>query len=397
MPRLPNTYPNALKDAADERLVHRAQSGDRSAFNILAGRYIRLLYGIGWSITGRSEDADDVVQDTFISAYSRIHSLKDGRKFSVWIGQIARNAACDVLARRKRHRIDESWLRERDLVNTPAEKLDAFNRLNHLWFAITELTTDDKITLILHYYVGLDQQSVANTLGVPLGTVKSRLNRARCKLKGEMIQMKTDDFNESGPEDDFGRAGLGGMEGDIAWEPLLRGEGLDGWREVDVPLANSTPAERGLSWTRNGNAVLGKAPAETTSRIVRGDTSWGDYEISALCTLVEGPDMQIHFRVSQDGQAYYLLDFLYGWQAVAISKMEAGAGEVEKLSVVNFPFDKGREYNVLIAARELSLTSYIDGKLVNQVTDGSYRKGGIALGLWWSTVNFRDPRIRHFH
>ena len=107
--------------------------------------------------------------------------------------------------------------------------------------------------------------------------------------------------------------------------------------------------------------------------------------------------MQIHFRVSQDGQAYYLLDFLYGWQAVAISKMEAGAGEVEKLSVVNFPFEKGREYNVLIAVRELSLTSYIDGKLVNQVTDRSYREGGIALGLWWSTVNFRDPRIRHFH
>ena len=77
--------------------------------------------------------------------------------------------------------------------------------------------------------------------------------------------------------------------------------------------------------------------------------------------------------------------------------MTAGAGEVEKISVVNFPFERGREYNVLVAERGESLTTYIDGKLVNQVRDGEYRNGGIALGLWWSTVAFRDPRIRHYH
>ncbi len=50
-----------------------------------------------------------------------------------------------------------------------------------------------------------------------------------------------------------------------------------------------------------------------------------------------------------------LLDFLYGWQAVAISRMRAGAGEVEKLSVVNFPFEKGREYNVMVGAQTAEL------------------------------------------
>jgi RNA polymerase sigma-70 factor (ECF subfamily) len=120
---------------ADEQLVQRADLGDRGAFNILTDRYIRLVYGIGWSITGRREDADDVVQDTLLSAYSRIHSLKDGRRFSAWIGQIARNTALDVLARRKRHRIEMSWLKERDLIDTPVGNLDVVNRLNHLWIA----------------------------------------------------------------------------------------------------------------------------------------------------------------------------------------------------------------------------------------------------------------------
>ena len=191
MPRSFNTFHTDLNDATDDLLVQRAASGDMGAFNVLSGRYIRLVYGIGWSITGRREDADDVVQDTFVSAYSRLYNLKNGRKFAPWISQIARNTALDVLDRRKRHRIDENWLRERDLVDTPAEQLDEFYRLNHLWFAINKLPTDDKITVVLHYFVGLDQQRVSNTLGIPLGTVKSRLNRARRKLKGEMIQMKT--------------------------------------------------------------------------------------------------------------------------------------------------------------------------------------------------------------
>ena len=397
MPQLFDTCPDRVDETADEVLVQRAKAGDNAPYNILRRRHSRLVYGIGWSITGRSADADDVVQDTFVSAFSRLGTLSDGRKFSAWIGQIARNASYDVLARRKRHRISDEWLRNRDMADTPKEKSEAFHSLNHLWFAVKELGADDRATLVLHYLVGLDQQSVANALQIPLGTVKSRLNRVRRNLKGKMIYMKNAEFSEMGLEDDFGRSGLGGMKGDIVWQALLKGEGTDGWREIDVPLDSSSALERRTLWSRRGNSILGRAPKGTASRLVAGDTSWRDYEVSTLLTLVEGPNMQLQFRVSQDGKAYYLLDFLYGWQAVAISKMEPDARAVEKLSVVNFPFVRGREYNVLIAARERSLTSYIDGKLINQVTDRSFREGGIAMCLWSSTVNSRDPRIRHFH
>ena len=108
--------------------------------------------------------------------------------------------------------------------------------------------------------------------------------------------------------------------------------------------------------------------------------------------------MQIAFRVSEDGKSYYFLDFLTGWRAVAISKKEAGVPGVTKLDVVNFPFEYGREYNITIAARGHSIISYIDGEMVNRLTDGSLTNGGVGFLMWHDTkVRFREPKIRLYH
>jgi len=90
-----------------------------------------------------------------------------------------------------------------------------------------------------------------------------------------------------------------------------------------------------------------------------------------------------------------VLDFLLGWQAIAISKVEAG--NLTKISVVNYPLERGQEYDVQIAARGASLTSYIDGKLMNQVTDFSFPSGPIALNVWECKTAFRDMRFRLLH
>ena len=391
------TNPKSPVPLADGELVTRARAGDRRAFNALVDRNRRSVFGIAWSITGRTEDAEDICQDAFVRAFTRLGDLADPRKFPGWIGMIARNASYDTLARRKRNLVDERWLRERDLATAPESTRDEAVRLDRLWHAVKHLKPRDRAVVVLHHLVGMDVDRVADVLTIPPGTVKSRLYRSRRILKDRMEEMMTKEIVTAGPEDDFGRPYLGGMEGDIPWNSLLQGEELSGWTETDVPLRNSTPPERGTSWKREGPAIVGTVPFETATCLAAGDSKWSDYELSVLLTLVEGSNMQVHFRKSQDGAEYYLLDFLLGWQAVAISKMKTGAGEVEKISVVNFPFEQGREYHVLIAAREQSLTSYVDGKLVNQVRDGDFRSGGVALGLWWSTVAFRDPRIRHYH
>jgi hypothetical protein len=105
----------------------------------------------------------------------------------------------------------------------------------------------------------------------------------------------------------------------------------------------------------------------------------------------------IQFRLSNDAQRYYLFDLMLGWRAATISRGNLASGTLQKLSVVNFPVEHAREYDVLIAARGASITTYIDGKLINQVTDFEHDNGGVALCVWQSKTSFRDPRVRLLH
>lgn len=171
-------------------------------------------------------------------------------------------------------------------------------------------------------------------------------------------------------------------------QKLLSGEGLEGW----LP---GTQAEEKL-WQRSGDAIIGEdAEGKRGRQLFVGDNSWKNYEFSVLITPISGGNAQVFFRVSEDRKSWYLLDLLLGWQAIAISKVDPGG--LQKLSVVNFPLERGREYDIQIAARDASLTSYIDGKLINQVTDFSHRSGPVALNAWDSKTAFRDPRVRLMH
>ena len=86
---------------------------------------------------------------------------------------------------------------------------------------------------------------------------------------------------------------------------------------------------------------------------------------------------------------------LLGWQTIAISKVVKG--QLTKIGVVKFPIESGQEYDIQIAARKSSLTSYVDGRLVNQVTDETFLSGEIALMTWKSKTAFRDQRYRLLH
>jgi 3-keto-disaccharide hydrolase len=143
--------------------------------------------------------------------------------------------------------------------------------------------------------------------------------------------------------------------------------------------------------------VVGRVKGQNDWRITQGDKRWADYEFSVFGTLVAGSNLQVCFRLSEDGKSYYFLDFLTGWQAVAISKRDGDTGQIVKLSVVNYVIEKGREYHIVVAARGRSLTSYIDGKVVNQLTDDAFTSGGVGLNMWSTTTAiFRDPKIRHY-
>lgn len=205
--------------------------------------------------------------------------------------------------------------------------------------------------------------------------------------------MECDTLDKRDRQEDYGRQVVAGMRGVIHWQKLIESDGLAEWR----PAQKQSKATIDHVWTRTGDGIVGEADHSSDEGfpLIIGNSSWKNYELSLLITPISGGNAQVFFRMSEDERNWYVLDFLLGWQAIAISKV-APEG-LKKLSVVNYPIERGQEYDVQIAARDASLTSYIDGRLVNQLTEFSYQSGPIALNVWQSKTAFRDIRLRHLH
>ena len=192
--------------------------------------------------------------------------------------------------------------------------------------------------------------------------------------------------DEYGPKNDFGREVIMNSDGDpVTWQSMLQGDGLDGW-DGHNPKA----------WVRDGDSISGDSPKGGGGGNLKiGDSDWANYEVSFDATLHEGSYLDFQFRFSPDGPEGYTFELRPGWHAAVISKVTPD-GWIQ-LSVVNLPVERGREYNIIVAARGQSLTSYIDGMLLNQVTDDTFPSGAVRFTLWKrNIVQYRNPRIRHY-
>lgn len=186
-------------------------------------------------------------------------------------------------------------------------------------------------------------------------------------------------------ENDYGRSHPKGLS--IPWKSILQGDGLAGW---NTALPNQ-------AWKREGNTLIGQLKGKQKARLIQGDSTWVNYEFSVHATLKDGYSLQFPFRITEDGKGFYFVEFDYSWQSLNVTLRQPGQRGVTKLSVVNYPLKIGQEYHLIISARHRSITTYIDGQLINQVTDPTYKKGGVGLAMWWkSRAQFRDPKIRHY-
>ncbi|MCY3766554.1 MAG: sigma-70 family RNA polymerase sigma factor [Gemmatimonadetes bacterium] len=376
----------------DINLINQARRGTESAFTALVNRNRSLVFGTICAVLKNADDTADAAQETFILAFRHLDQLEDSERFSSWLHSIARNVALKWLRKRTLEARGLSRVREYSQIAQTENGMPP-NRTSYLKEAIRLLPQPDRTTTTLYYLVGLSQEKIASAVGIPVGTVKSRLHRSRQQLKRRLLDMERGTSDNRGNQQDYGRRVVAGMRGVIHWQKLIENHGLANWRTAQ----EHNEAKMDHVWTCTGEAIVGEADymSDEGYPLIIGDSSWKDYELSLLITPISGGNAQVFFRISEDERNWYLLDFLLGWQAVAISKV-APEG-LTKLSVVNYPIELGQEYDVQIAAREASLTTYIDGKLVNQLTDFSYQSGPIALNVWQCKTAFRDVRLRHLH
>lgn len=370
-------------------LIQQANAGNDQAFATLINLHKARVFRVVQSVLTDFDDVDDAAQETFVTAYRHLCALQDPHKFPQWLSAIARNVAYKTA----RKRVLQTRGLERyknNIILSHNKTPDPVYNTQTLKHALQTLAPSDRTVTTLFYLAGLDQDHIAKLLNIPIGTVKSRLHRSRTQLKRRLSNMAKENTNL---QKDYGRSIIGGMRGHIHWEKLIKKEGLNDFRTTQ----QFTETDVTNVWTRTNDTFVGQVNSENGPfpPLMLGDPSWRNYELSLLITPISGGNAQIFFRMSENNPEWYLLDFLMGWQALAISKVDHRG--LTKLSVVNYPLEHGQEYDVQIAARDASLTSYIDGKLVNQVTDFTYNTGVIALNVWQSKVAFRDLRFRHLH
>jgi RNA polymerase sigma-70 factor (ECF subfamily) len=175
----------------DGDLVELAQKGREDAFERLYYRHLDKLYSLAYGIVGNQADARDVVQETFLKAFQRLPKLRRDGAILGYLCRTASNAAIDVLrARRSSHVVH---LDDVQADSMPSEEPDPEgaleSKINHsaLAAALMQLSDDHRVVVVLHHLEGCPVEEIAERLALPVGTVKSRLGRAREALRRRLM------------------------------------------------------------------------------------------------------------------------------------------------------------------------------------------------------------------
>ncbi len=200
---LQNSYLQQLKMDnqliySDEDLIKRFQDGDEQAYVELVNRYRDRLMNFVYRFTSDSEQSEDIVQETLIKLYTHKHYYKKIAKFSTWIYTIAANYAKTELRKKKNRKITNlsqmsSDEKDYDLpsVQPDTDQLIESEYLEkRIQSAINTLPLHFKTVIVLRDVQELSYDEISNIVEVPLGTVKSRINRARLQLQKELKDLK---------------------------------------------------------------------------------------------------------------------------------------------------------------------------------------------------------------
>jgi RNA polymerase sigma-70 factor (ECF subfamily) len=178
----------------DSAIVRKVLKGDRNAFSALVDKYQRQIFNFIYRFFGNSDLAFELSQDTLLKCFQSLKSYDQDRKFSTWLYTIAKNICIDEYKRRKAagtYYLEDypPSVRQSRSTSLPNPQVHCIMKEDEtrLMNAIQILEPDKKAALILHYFQGLSYKEIAETLDVPLSTVKIRIFRAKKSLL-EMLE-----------------------------------------------------------------------------------------------------------------------------------------------------------------------------------------------------------------
>jgi RNA polymerase sigma-70 factor (ECF subfamily) len=199
LPTMVDSRQAALAKDGESLLVTQAKAGNYAAFEELVNRYERKIYRLGMNITGSPEDAEDVLQDTFLKAFEHLPDFREDSRFYTWIVRIAVNEALMKLRKRRSSKevaFDEPqgddgevMIREfADWKPNPEEQYERTELEAILMDAVKALPPSFRTVFYLRDVEGLSTEETAELLSLSEGAVKARLFRARLRLREELAK-----------------------------------------------------------------------------------------------------------------------------------------------------------------------------------------------------------------
>jgi len=193
-----------VSDRTDEELIALVLEGDTNVFEVLVKRYELLLFNYIRRMVGSASDAEDLFQETFIRVYTHLDRFRMTARFRPWVYKIATNICKDHLRYRSRHQHVslEAEIGSHDRPETlldrleaptpnPSEVASATETAELLEAAIGRLPAKHRAVFLMAKYEGMPYDEIARTLGIPVGTVKSRMNKAVQFLLAELREATT--------------------------------------------------------------------------------------------------------------------------------------------------------------------------------------------------------------
>ena len=193
--------PRAAAAPEEKALIARCKRGDLDAFNELIKKYEKPVYNFAYRLTGRYDDAQDVAQDAFVRVYNAIGSFRGDASFSTWLFRITTNVFLDERKKTRAHptsSLDEYIATEEssmarqveDPSPTPEMLTEGMERSQLLEQAIQSLPEYQRAMVVLYHTEQKSYEEIAEIMDMPIGTVKSRLNRARLALKEKLTPIR---------------------------------------------------------------------------------------------------------------------------------------------------------------------------------------------------------------
>jgi RNA polymerase sigma-70 factor (ECF subfamily) len=189
----------------DEELIRKVLAGDEFAYGTLVERYKDYVFTIAVRIVGNDEDAEDVAQEAFVRAYRALPRFRGDSKFSSWLYRIATNRALTHLKRKKRRAsavtvdIDAGPHIEAEAIDDGRSEDESPEHLvrdeqfrREVRKAVAELPEQYRVVVTLFYLEERSYKEVAATLGIPMGTLKTHLHRARALLRDILVKRELD-------------------------------------------------------------------------------------------------------------------------------------------------------------------------------------------------------------